>query len=117
LQYLEHCRGLVKEGRVLFLHEERARQDDSYWNIPVANTTAILLGSGTSITQAAMRLLAEAGVMVGFCGGGGTPLLTATEIEWLSPQSEYRPTEYVQAWLKFWFDDGKRLAVAKRFQS
>ncbi|TWU43872.1 CRISPR-associated endonuclease Cas1 [Novipirellula aureliae] len=25
LQYLEHCRVLVKEGRVLFLQEERAR--------------------------------------------------------------------------------------------
>ena len=40
-----------------------------YWNIPIANTTSILLGTGTSITQAAMRELAKAGVLVGFCGG------------------------------------------------
>lgn len=117
LEYLEHCRVLVKDGRVLFLHAEQAGKDNCYWNIPIANTTAVLLGNGTSITQAAVRLLAEAGVMLGFCGGGGTPLISATEIEWLSPQSEYRPTEYVQAWLRFWFDDHKRLAIAKFLQS
>jgi hypothetical protein len=41
---------------------------EQYWNIPIANTTCILLGGGTSITQAAMRMLAQAGVLVGFSG-------------------------------------------------
>ncbi|MGZ8195044.1 MAG: type I-F CRISPR-associated endonuclease Cas1f [Methylosarcina sp.] len=63
-----------------------------------------------------MRILASAGVLVGFCGGGATPLLAGTEIEWLTPQSEYRPTEYVQGWLSFWFDEAKRLNAAKIFQ-
>ena len=111
---LEHCRVMQKDGRVLYLTE--AKDENHYWNIPIANTTCILLGTGTSITQAAMRMLAQAGVLVGFCGGGGTPLLMATEIEWMSPQSEYRPTEYVQGWLSFWFDEAKRLQVAKQFQ-
>jgi CRISPR-associated protein Cas1 len=62
-------------------------------------------------------MLAAAGVMLGFCGGGGTPLFASTEIEWLSPQSEYRPTEYVQKWLSFWFDSPSRLQAAKIFQS
>ena len=105
---------MQKDGRVLYLTE--AKSENQYWNIPIANTTCILLGTGTSITQAAMRMLASAGVMVGFCGGGGTPFLAATEIEWLSPQSEYRPTEYIQGWMKFWFDDEKRLQVAKHLQ-
>lgn len=105
---------MQKDGRVLYLSE--ARDENQYWNIPIANTTCLLLGTGTSITQAAMRMLAQAGVMVGFCGGGGTPLLMATEIEWLSPQSEYRPTEYIQGWMRFWFDDRKRLIAAKQFQ-
>ncbi|MDQ6976321.1 MAG: hypothetical protein Q9M22_07145 [Mariprofundaceae bacterium] len=61
-------------------------------------------------------MLATAGVLVGFCGGGATPLIAATEIEWLSPQSEYRPTEYVQGWMSWWFDADKRLHVAKQFQ-
>ena len=114
IYYLEKCRVMQKDGRVLYLTE--AKDQNYYWNIPIANTTVILLGTGTSITQAAMRMLASAGVLVGFCGGGGTPLFSGSEIEWLTPQSEYRPTEYVQGWLKFWFDDAKRLTVAKNFQ-
>lgn len=114
IYYLEKCRVMQKDGRVLYLTE--AKDENQYWNIPIANTTCLLLGTGTSITQAAMRMLAQAGVLVGFCGGGGTPLLMANDIEWLSPQSEYRPTEYLQGWMQFWFDDNKRLAAAKQFQ-
>lgn len=118
IYYLEYCRVLVNGGRVEYVTEAGKRS--LYWNIPIANTTTIMLGTGTSITQAAMRELAKAGVLVGFCGGGGTPLLAATEVDldvaWLSPQSEYRPTEYLQAWVRFWFDDDLRLRAAKAFQ-
>lgn len=118
IYYLQHCRVLVNGGRVEYVTD--AGKQSLYWNIPIANTTTILLGTGTSITQAAMRELAKAGVLVGFCGGGGTPLFSANEVDievaWLSPQSEYRPTEYLQAWVRFWFDDGLRLAAAKAIQ-
>lgn len=118
IYYLEHCRVLVNGGRVEYVTD--AGKESLYWNIPIANTTTILLGTGTSITQAAMRELAKAGVLVGFCGGGGTPLFSANEVDvevaWLTPQSEYRPTEYLQAWVRFWFDDGLRLQAAKAFQ-
>ncbi len=118
LYYLEHCRVLVNGGRVEYVTEAGKRS--LYWNIPIANTTCLLLGTGTSVTQAAMRELAKAGVLVGFSGGGGTPLFSATEreldIAWFSPQSEYRPTEYLQAWVGFWFDDARRLAAAKTIQ-
>ncbi|HAF53729.1 MAG TPA: subtype I-F CRISPR-associated endonuclease Cas1 [Thauera sp.] len=118
LYYLEHCRVLVNGGRVEYITEEGNRS--LYWNIPIANTTTILLGTGTSITQAAMRELAKAGVLVGFCGGGGTPLFTANEVDfdvaWFSPQSEYRPTEYLQWWVRFWFHDELRLCAAKAIQ-
>ena len=115
IYYLEKCSVMQKDGRVLYLTE--AKNENQYWNIPIANTTCLLLGTGTSVTQAAMRMLAQAGVLVGFCGGGATPLLMATEIEWLSPQSEYRPTEYVQGWMNFWFDEHKRLLAARQFQT
>jgi CRISPR-associated protein Cas1 len=118
LYYLQHCRVLVNGGRVEYVTDAGKRS--LYWNIPIANTSVILLGTGTSITQAAMRELAKAGVLVGFCGGGGTPLFSANEVDvevaWFSPQSEYRPTEYLQHWVRFWFDDGLRLAAAKAFQ-
>lgn len=118
IYYLEHCRVLVNGGRVEYVTDEGKRS--LYWNIPIANTTTVLLGTGTSVTQAAMRELAKAGVLVGFCGGGGTPLFSANEMDievaWFSPQSEYRPTEYLQHWVRFWFDDGLRLAAAQEFQ-
>lgn len=118
IYYLQHCRVLVNGGRVEYVTDEGKRS--LYWNIPIANTTSILLGTGTSITQAAMRELAKAGVLVGFCGGGGTPLFTANEVDfdvsWFSPQSEYRPTEYLQHWIKFWFDDSLRTHAAKTLQ-
>ncbi|HIO92806.1 MAG TPA: type I-F CRISPR-associated endonuclease Cas1 [Leucothrix mucor] len=114
IYYLEKCRVMQKNGRVLYLTEEKVEKQ--YWNIPIANTTCILLGTGTSITQAAVRMLASAGVLIGFSGSGGTPLIAASEVEWLSPQSEYRPTEYIQGWMSFWFDDAKRLQAAKQFQ-
>lgn len=118
IYYLEHCRVLVNGGRVEYVTDEG--KQSLYWNIPIANTTSIMLGTGTSITQSAMRELAKAGVLVGFCGGGGTPLFSANEkdidVSWLTPQSEYRPTEYLQNWVSFWFDDKKRLAAAIDFQ-
>ncbi|WP_408623917.1 type I-F CRISPR-associated endonuclease Cas1f [Celerinatantimonas yamalensis] len=119
MYYLEYCRVMQKDGRVLYLTEAISNNksgENQYFNIPIANTTVLLLGNGTSITQAAMRMLAQAGVLVGFCGGGGTPLYMACEVEWFTPQSEYRPTEYLHGWLQFWFDDDKRLDAAKTFQ-
>ena len=114
LYYLEHCRVMQKDGRVLYLKE--AKSDNQYWNIPIANTTVILLGTGTSITQAAVRMLAQAGVLIGFWSGGGTPLYMGSEVEWMCPQSEYRPTQYLQGWMSFWFEAEQRLEAAKGFQ-
>lgn len=118
LYYIRHCRVLVNDGRVEYVTDEG--NQSLYWNIPIANTTVVLLGTGTSITQAAMRELAKAGVMVGFSGGGGTPLFSANErdfeVAWFSPQSEYRPTEYLQLWVRFWFDEALRLEAAKVIQ-
>lgn len=120
MYYLEYCRVMQKDGRVLYLTESAKSNENQYFNIPIANTTVLLLGNGTSITQAAMRMLSQAGVLVGFSGGGGTPLYMANNvehaIEWFTPQSECRPTEYLQGWMKFWFDDEKRLTVAKVLQ-
>jgi CRISPR-associated protein Cas1 len=112
--YLEKCRVMAKDGRVVYLTEDK--NNNNYWNIPIANTTVVLLGIGTSITQAAVRMMASAGVLIGFSGNGGSPLIAGNEVEWLCPQSEYRPTEYMQGWMGFWFDEEKRLAAAKSFQ-
>ena len=55
LYYLEKCRVMVKDGRVVYLSEKSKNLD--YWNIPIANTTVIILGTGTSITNSAGVLI------------------------------------------------------------
>lgn len=117
IYYLEKCSVLQKDGRIVYLTSDANRKD--YYNIPIANTTILLLGMGTSITQNAVRMLSSAGVPIGFCGTGGTPLLAGSEPDmpdWMLPQSEYRITKYMQGWVHFWFDDEKRLEAA-RFSS
>ena len=105
---------MQKDGRVLYLTQ--AQDEYQYWNIPIANTTCLLLGTGALVTRAATRMLASAGVLVGFTGTGVTPLFAGTEKEWMTPQSEYRPTEYPLEWMSFWFKETKRPTVAKQFQ-
>ena len=43
-------------------------------------------------------------------------MLAGTEIEWLTPGNEYRPTEYVQKWCSFWYKEEKRVLAARLFQ-
>ncbi|MCI1209689.1 MAG: hypothetical protein LKF96_09625 [Treponema sp.] len=78
IYYLEKCRVMQKDGRVVYSTE--TKNEYKYWNIPIANTTVILLGMGTSITQTAVRMLASAGVMIGFSGTEGTPLLQGQKL-------------------------------------
>ncbi|MDH5231666.1 MAG: type I-F CRISPR-associated endonuclease Cas1f [Gammaproteobacteria bacterium] len=107
LYYLEHCRIMTKDERIVYARKDAAFT--KFFSIPPANTNIVLLGNGTSLTQSAARMLSDEGVLIGFTGGGGTPL-------YLASQSEYRPTAYLQSWMKFWFDAEKRISVAKQFQ-
>ncbi|MDE3020556.1 MAG: type I-F CRISPR-associated endonuclease Cas1 [Pseudomonadota bacterium] len=113
-------------ANVFYLQYAKVCQDGDrvvYWvnddgtgkafNIPDKNTAFVMLGKGTSITDAAARKLAESGVLVGFCGNGGSPLFSTVSHVFLEPHSEYRPTEYMQRWVKLWFDESARFAAAK----
>lgn len=111
--YLEHVRVLQKDDRVVYLTDTGA-DVEQFFNIPERNTAFLLLGKGSSLTDAAARRLADSNVVVGFCGSGGSPLFCATDMTFLTPQSEYRPTEYMQNWIHLWLDDAKRLQAAKR---
>ena len=111
--YLEHVRVMQKDERVVYLTETGA-DIEKFFNIPERNTAFLLLGKGTSITDSAARRLAESNVLIGFCGSGGSPLFSVTDITFLAPQSEYRPTEYMQSWVKAWFDEPRRLTMGKK---
>ena len=70
--YLEHVRVMQRDQRVVYMTEAREGLHQ-FVAIPDKNTAFILLGKGTSITDAAVRKLAESNVIVGFCGSGGSP--------------------------------------------
>ncbi|MCH4247227.1 MAG: type I-F CRISPR-associated endonuclease Cas1f [Acinetobacter populi] len=110
--YLERVRVILKDDRIVYL-TENLQPIEHFYNIPEKNTAFLLLGKGSSLTDAAARRLAESNVMVGFCGSGGSPLFSALDLTFLAPQSEYRPTEYMQAWMKAWLDSESRLLMAK----
>ncbi|MCL1478125.1 MULTISPECIES: type I-F CRISPR-associated endonuclease Cas1f [unclassified Marinobacter] len=110
--YLERCKVIQKDERVVYL-TDTGQNIEKLFNIPDKNTLFLLLGTGTSITNSAMRKLAESNVMVGFCGSGGSPLIGALDATFILPQDEYRPTEYAQRWFKLWSCDDKRLELGK----
>lgn len=43
IYYLQHGRVLVKGGRIEYVTDEG--KQSLYWNIPIANTTSVLLGT------------------------------------------------------------------------
>ncbi len=112
--YLEHAKVVQQDDRIVYLTQDGG-EFEQLFNIPERNTAFLLLGKGTSITDAAMRRMAASNVMVGFCGSGGSPLFGVCDVAFMTPQSEYRPTEYMQAWAERWFDPARRLETARHF--
>ena len=110
--YLDRARIMVDDGCVRILGNH-ADGIERYLNLPDKNTSLLLLGHGTSITNEAVRLLASSCVMVGFCGTSGSPPYAITDITFMPYQDEYRPTKYMQDWAKLWFDEKRKLACAK----
>ena len=110
--YLERVRVILKDDRIVYLTDSQ-QPIEHFFNIPEKNTAFLLLGKGSSITDAAVRRLAESNVMLGFCGSGGSPLFGALDLTFMAPQSEYRPTEYMQTWMRAWLDEPTRLMMAK----
>ena len=111
--YLDKVRIMQKDMRLVYLSQTNEEMGH-YFNIPERNTSLLLLGKGSSITDAAARKLADSNVLVGFCGNGGTPLFSTTDPVFLplTPHSEYGPNEYMQQWCKKWFNEPERMKMA-----
>src|SRR5579872_310577 len=63
--YVEHCR-VDQEAKAIALHDERGTTA-----VPCASLTLLMLGPGTSVTHAAIRVLAESGCLVAWTGEEG----------------------------------------------
>lgn len=112
--YIERAKVMVFNERVIYRKEYEEEILD--FNIPDCNTSYLLLGKGTSITDTAIRYLAKSGVVVGFSGSGGTPLHACVDFVFLNPMDEYRPTEYCQKWCKKWFIQEEKIKLAIKMQ-
>lgn len=112
--YLDRVKVYVRNERVIYqIVTDRKLLD---YNLPDCNTSLVLLGKGSSITDAAIRSLAKSGVVVGFAGTSGSPLHAAVDYVFLNPLDEYRPTEYCQKWIEIWLDPKRKMAAAKLIQ-
>lgn len=114
LYYLEHAKVYLWEDRVVYLTDTHQNVEQIF-NIPDKNTACILMGTGTSITSAAVRKLAESNVMIGFSGSGGSPVFAALDYVFTPPLDEYGPTQYGRQWILNWFDTELRLNTAREF--
>lgn len=114
--HYEHARIEVRDGTVTAVVADDHR---SWWmNVPYANSQYLLLGEGTSITRDAARLLADQSVVVGFTGGGGTPLVSASggldqAPVFMEPSDEYRPPGDLRRWARLVLEDEARVEVAR----
>lgn len=102
--YLERARIHVEDGRIVYhiVDDEHRRE----YNIPHVNLAVLFIGQGTSITQDAMRLLAEEGVYLAVTGTGGTPLH-------MGALTTYTATRHFRDMLPVYLDEGRSLHAAK----
>jgi CRISPR-associated protein Cas1 len=114
LYYLEHAKVYLWEDRVVYLTDTHQNVEQIF-NIPDKNTACILMGTGSSITSAAVRKLAESNVMLGFSGSGGSPVFGALDYAFMPPLDEYGPTQYGRQWILNWFNEDLRLNTARDF--
>jgi len=112
--YLEHVRVMQRAERIVYMTVAR-EGIDQFVAIPDKNTAFVLLGKGTSITDAAARKFSESNVVVGFCGSGGSPLFAQSDITFLLPQDEYRPVLHGQRWFSLWMCDSTRVEMGRAF--
>ncbi|MCI5112771.1 MAG: type I-F CRISPR-associated endonuclease Cas1f [Marivita sp.] len=102
--YLERARIHVEDGRITYhVSDDEYRRE---YNIPHVNLAVLFIGQGTSITQDAMRLLAEEGVYLAVTGTGGTPLH-------MGSLTAYTATRHFRDMLPVYLDEARSLQAAK----
>jgi CRISPR-associated protein Cas1 len=114
-RFVEHAKIRLEGHRVVCWTASGTKTSiEVAYSIPYCNLAFLLLGPGCSVSTDAMELLAAAGVVVGFTGDAATPLHAGVEpIAFACGQSEYRPTQYMQGWARWWFDAAKRTDKAR----
>ena len=99
--YVEHCR-VDQENKAIAVHDASGRTP-----VPCAMLTLLMLGPGTTITQAAVRTLAENGCLVMWCGEEAVRFYAIG-------MGETRSSRNLIAQARLWVDPQSRLEVVMR---
>jgi len=99
--YVEHCR-IDQEDKAIAIHDA-----DGKTPVPCAVLTLLMLGPGVTITHAAVRILAETGCMVMWCGEEAVRFYAVG-------MGETRSSRNLLAQARLWADPMGRLAVVVR---
>lgn len=99
--YVEHCR-VDRGDKAIVLHDARGRVP-----VPCATLAVLMLGPGTTITHAAIRVLAESGCLTVWCGEEGVRF-------YAQGMGETRSSGNLLHQARMWADPARRLEVVIR---
>lgn len=105
---LERSKVRVDGGRVVYDAVDDAMVRT--FAIPHVNVAVLFLGQGTSITQDAVRLLAEEHVHIAFVGSGGTPIHAGA-------LTTYSSTDHFRRLIPVYLDPDRSAKAATRLMS
>lgn len=113
--YLEYAQIVQGRTGVLALQADDSGDVRGEVQIPVGSIATVMLGPGTSITQAASSSLAAAGASVMFTGGGGV-------FSYATARPLTASARWAEAQARLWASQSHRVAAARilyqtRFQS
>ncbi len=99
--YVEHAR-IDRDTSAVSI-----REPDGVTAVPVAALGALLLGPGTTVTHAAVRVLAESGCSVVWVGEAGVRC-------YAQGTGETRSSRHLQRQVRAWADDRQRMRVVRQ---
>jgi CRISPR-associated protein Cas1 len=99
--YLEHA--VIEQED----HSIAAFTPDGRITLPAANLSSVVLGPGTRITHAAIKVLADCGALIAWTGSEGLTF-------YASGQSKTRLSQGVERQARFWADPALHLEVVRR---
>lgn len=99
--YLEHA--VIEREE----HSVSAFTAEGRLMLPAANLSSVMLGPGTRITHAAVKVLADCGAVLTWCGSDGLSFYACG-------QPKTRSSSGIEKQAACWADPGQRLEVARR---
>lgn len=113
IYYVDRAKVYTRNSTLAYSLSESGKT--KMFNIPYLNTSILMLGPSTSITNEAVRLFSRNSGIIMFTGNNGVPPYANTidEFTILESNSEYKPTNYFNAWNALFNTPQSQLSAAK----